>query len=62
MKLLKIIDLNKKYVAKNGKEYTRVNYYIVLDNGSYIAVKPVFSEGYTKLDTICEVVRNGSNE
>lgn len=59
MKIVKIVNKGDKYVAKNGKEYTRVNYYLVLDNGKYVSIRPSFSKGYTELDSICEVVING---
>lgn len=60
MKILKIVDKNKKYVSKtNNKEYVSTHYYIVLDNGKYIPIMPTFKQGYAQLDTICETVING---
>lgn len=59
MKVVKIVNKNKKYTAKNGKEYAETNYYLVLDNKKYVAIRPSFSKGYTELDTICEIVVNG---
>lgn len=60
MKIIKRVNLNEKYKAKNGKEYTQVNYYIELDNGSWVAIRPIFSEGYDKLDAVAQRVVNGS--
>lgn len=56
LKIVKIVDKTKeKYVAKNGKEYTSVNYYVVF-NGTYIAIRPTFKDGYTKLDLVSEEI------
>lgn len=59
MKVVKVVNLDKKYQARNGKEYTQVNYYLVLDNGNYVGIRPSFSKGYTALDSIAEMVKNG---
>lgn len=46
-----------KYKAKNGKEYDDVNYYLELDNGNRIAVRPSFDDGYSQFRLIAEVER-----
>lgn len=58
MKLVKVVNKDKKYLASNGKEYTQCNYYIVLDNNQWLAVKPCFKNEYAKFDTICEIIIN----
>ncbi len=58
MEIIKIINKSNKYVAKNGKEYTQTNYYVKLENGEYVAIKPSFAKGYTQLDTIAKVIYN----
>lgn len=55
IKVVKIVDKTKKYKAKNGKEYTSVNYYVVV-NDKYIAIRPSFKDGYTQLDVIAEEI------
>ena len=58
MEIIKIINKSKKYVAKNGREYTQTNYYVKLDNGEYVSIRPSFLKGYTQLDTIAQVIYN----
>jgi len=55
MKLIKVIS-NKTYVAKNGKTYHYQNYFIVLQNGKRIAIRPSFSKDYAILDIVAEIV------
>lgn len=52
---LKVVDKTKKFKTKEGKERPSVTYFAVADNGQRIAVKPLYSDGYTKLDFCCEV-------
>lgn len=59
MKVVKVVDTEKKYQDKSGKERSSVNYYIVADNGKWIAIRPSFGNGYVMLDVICESVKNG---
>lgn len=59
LKVVKVINLDKKYLDSAGKEHTSVNYYLVINN-CYVAIRPSFSKGYTQLDTIAEIVKNGS--
>ena len=61
LEVLKIINKNQKYEAKNGKEYCRVNYYIRV-NGNLICIRPAFSKDYSKLDLICKSIVNGKSE
>lgn len=58
MKIVKIINKDKKFTAKNGKEYNSVNYYIQLDNMKLVAIRPSFKNGYFYLDSIAEVINN----
>lgn len=55
LRIVKIVHKNDKYTAKNGKEYTNTNYYLVIGN-SWCAFKPAFSKGYILLDSVAEVV------
>lgn len=55
LRIVKKVHKNEKYVAKNGKEYTNVNYYLVIGN-SWLAFKPSFSKGYILLDSVAEVL------
>ena len=61
LKLVKILNKGKKYLDKNGRERTEVNYYLVA-NGVYIAVKPCFSKGYVQFDMLSELIVNGSKD
>lgn len=58
LKVVKIVNLDKKYKDASGKERTSVNYYLVI-NGNFVAIRPAFAKGYTQLDTICETIKNG---
>ena len=56
MKLVKVVK-SSTYVGKNGKEYRNINYYISLDNGKWIPIKPSFPRGYSELDVVAEVIK-----
>ena len=58
MKIVKIINKDKKFKSKNGKEYNSVNYYIQLDNMKLVAIRPSFKTGYFYLDSIADVINN----
>ena len=62
MKLVKIINSDKKYTDKNGKTHVSVNYYVVLDNNKWVAIRPSFKQGYSFLDAVSEVIKNGNNK
>ena len=55
MELVKVIK-NKKYTSANGKEYYQCNFYLVLDNGKWISIKPSFSKNYDVLEVICSKI------
>ena len=55
MKLLK--KLGDDYIADNGKTYKSKRYYIELDNGYRIQIKPAFKDSYVKLDLVAEEVK-----
>jgi len=55
MKLIK--QYNGDYVADNGKTYKSKRYYIELDNGYRIQIKPAFKDSYVKLDLVAEEVK-----
>lgn len=59
MKLVKIINKDKKYSDKKGNMHVSTNYYLVLDNNKWVAIRPSFKNGYLFLDAVCEVVKNG---
>lgn len=61
VKVVKIVNKGKTYIDEKGKERTSVNYYLVINN-CYVAIRPSFSKGYTQLDTIAEVIVNGSEK
>ena len=52
MKLQKI----KIEYQKDGETYYGYNYYLVLDNGNKIAVKPFFAKDYAKFNIIADTV------
>lgn len=58
MQVVKVVDKTKKYVDKNGKERVSVNYYLILDNKKWLAIRPAFGQGYVVLDSIAEVLKN----
>lgn len=47
------LDSGKTYVAKNGKEYPSVSYYVVVGS-TWVAIRPSFKEGYYQLSKIAE--------
>lgn len=59
IEVVKVVDKNKTYKAKNGKVYTNVNYYIVF-NGTWVAIRPSFKGGYSSLDMISRKIVNGA--
>lgn len=61
MDLVKVIK-NKKYVAKNGKEYYENNFYLVLENGKWLAIKPSFSKNYETLEILCSKIIDERNK
>ena len=57
MKIIKVIS-EKTYEAENGKTYHYQNYFIVLQNGKRIAIRPSFSKDYATLDAVAELIDN----
>ena len=57
IEVVKVINVGDTYTAKNGKKYTNINYYLVV-NGTWVAIRPSFSGGYKTLDVISRVVKN----
>ncbi len=55
MKIVKIIS-EKTYIGKDGNTYHYNNYAIMLDNGRKIQIRPVFSNDYTVLNAIAELI------
>lgn len=51
---MKVISKKHTYTGADGEEKVGYNYYLVLDNGSRLAIKPSFSRDYQKLFFICE--------
>lgn len=58
MKVIKVVNKDKTYLDKAGKSHTATNYYLELDNGSWIPFRPSFSKGYVLLDAVCQVIVN----
>lgn len=58
--ILKIVNKDKVYTSKNGKDYCNVNYYVKLSNNTLVAIRPCFSKGYIQLDSVADCVINGS--
>lgn len=56
MKLLKIIDKRKTYTDKKGNTQFQKHFYVQLENGYKIAIKPSFVDDYRKLDLIAETI------
>lgn len=52
MKVIK--KLGNAYNDKNGVERHYDNYYLVLDNGEYVAIRCSFKNDYQKLQAIAE--------
>lgn len=50
---MKLIKIKMEY-QKNNVTKTAYNYYIITDNGNYVAVKPVFKNDYSKLFIISD--------
>lgn len=61
LKVVKVINLDKVYTDKDGKQHTSVNYYLV--NGEcWIPIRPSFAKGYGQLDVLADVVRQGGKD
>lgn len=56
MRLVKIIDKNKKFMDKNGKERDSVSFYAEADNGYRVMIRPVFSNDYSKLSVLADEI------
>lgn len=56
MKLLKIIDKRKTYIDKKGNTQFQKHFYVQLENGYKIAIRPSFNDDYRKLDLIAETI------
>lgn len=59
MKLFKYVKLAKEIKTKDTKEVRTIRpsyYFIKLDNGQIIPIKPIFSRDYSKLDVLCDTV------
>lgn len=52
--LIKVVNKNKKFVTNNGKERYSFTYYLLV-NGNRIAIKPIYDDGYGKLDLVAKV-------
>lgn len=57
MKLIKVIR-KETYKGINGKNYNYKNYYIELNNGKFIAIKPTFKQDYKTLEILSETIDN----
>ena len=55
MKVIKIIDKNKSFTTKNGKEKPSSYFVIEHDNGKRTAIKPLYNDGYKALDFDCTI-------
>lgn len=47
-----------KQVTKDGETKNYTNYYIKLDNGNYIPIKPAFNNDYKVLYVVSKEVKN----
>ena len=54
--LIKHVNKAKQYKDKEGKMRNTTNYYLVMDNGTNICIKPAFKRDYPKLDVLARVV------
>lgn len=61
LRVIKRVNLNEKYEDKQGKSHCSVDYYLSINN-QWVAIRPAFSKGYTQLDMVALVVKNGSKE
>lgn len=55
---MELIAKKRTYVDKSGDEKVGFNYFVLLDNGNYIQVKPVFKDDYTKIKICSRVVND----
>ena len=53
-KTMKLVKKMIKYVNDKGEQKEGYNFYLMFDNGSKIAIKPVFKEDYCKMVFISE--------
>lgn len=61
LKVVKVINNDKKYKDSKGNEHTSVNYYLV-SGSCWISIRPSFSKGYGQLDVLAEVRKNGGSD
>ena len=65
IKVVKVVNKDKKYLDQKGNPHTATNYYNVITingNQTWVAIRPSFSKGYSALDMVAEVVINGKGE
>lgn len=53
VKLICVVS-DKTYKAENGNEYNEKHYFLELENGTRIAVKPCFKDDYKLFSIISE--------
>lgn len=58
MRLVKV--KSKSYFDKEGKERIGYNYYLKLDNGGLVAVRPCFSNGYAIFSILAEEIKENA--
>ena len=54
---MELVRMSKE-VKKDGEKKNYTNYYIKLDNGNYIPIKPAFNDDYKLLYVISKEVKN----
>lgn len=47
-----VISTKHQYKGKDGSDKVCLNFYLILENGKSIAIKPTFSQGYAQLSLI----------
>jgi len=65
IKVVKVVNKDKVYTDKKGKEHASSNYYNVITingNSTWVAIRPSFEKGYPALDMVAEIVINGKGE
>lgn len=58
MKLIQVIYNNRFVKGKDGVERKQVIFFLESENGKRVAVKPLFTEGYTYFDAYAQIEFN----
>lgn len=54
VKLKRVVNTQKTYVGSDKKEHYESRFYLVLENGKYVSIRPCFNNDYSVLTLIAD--------